>query len=86
MNNNLTRLAKRREHLVAQAQAQRLALADAIEGLRKPLDMTDKGLAVLRYVRSHPISIKFYINPQMKPISKLRGVGIIFIVQLMRTA
>lgn len=57
MNNNLTRLAKRREHLEAEAQAQRLALADAIDGLRKPLDMTDKGLAVLRYIRNHPILV-----------------------------
>lgn len=54
MNDKLIRLAERREHLVAQAAAQRMALAQNIEPWRKPLARADQGLAALRYISSHP--------------------------------
>jgi hypothetical protein len=54
MNEKQTRLAERREHLVAQAAAQRMALAQNIEPWRMPLAMADQGLAALRFIRSHP--------------------------------
>ena len=54
MNEKLIRLAERRERLVAQAAAQRLALAQSIEPWRLPLARVDQGLAALRFVRSHP--------------------------------
>lgn len=54
MNEKLTRLAERRERLVAQIAAQRTALAQNIEPWRTPLALADRGLAALRYVRSHP--------------------------------
>ena len=54
MNAKLIRLAERRERLVAQAAAQRMALAQNIEPWRKPLARADQGLAALRYIRSHP--------------------------------
>ncbi|MSP86934.1 MAG: hypothetical protein EXR38_01350 [Methylotenera sp.] len=57
MNQNLLRLAKRREHLVEKAEAQRLALAQNVEVWSKPLTMADQGLNVLRYIRNHPIMI-----------------------------
>lgn len=55
MNGKLLKLAKRRERLVAEAEAQRLALAQNIEVWRKPLAIADQGLVALRYVKSHPI-------------------------------
>jgi len=48
------RLAERRERLVAQAAAQRTALAQNIEPWRLPLARADQGLAALRYVKRHP--------------------------------
>lgn len=54
MNEKLVRLVERRERLVAQSAAQRMALAQNIEPWRAPLARVDQGLAVLRYVKSHP--------------------------------
>ncbi len=54
MHNNLIRLAERREHLVAQAAAQRKLLAQNIEPWRKPLTLADQGLRALRFIRSRP--------------------------------
>jgi hypothetical protein len=54
MNEQLLRLAERRERLVAQAAAQRMALAQSIEPWRIPLARVDLGLSALRFIRSHP--------------------------------
>jgi hypothetical protein len=54
MNEKLMRLAERREHLIAQAAAQRTALVQNIEPWRKPLALADRGLSVLSYIRHHP--------------------------------
>jgi hypothetical protein len=54
MNDKLMRLAKRREHLVAQAAAQRMALAQNIEPWRTPLALADHGLAALRFIKHRP--------------------------------
>ena len=54
MNDKLIRLAERRERLVAQAAAQRMALAQNIEPWRTPLARADQGLAALRYIKNHP--------------------------------
>lgn len=54
MNEKWVRLVERRERLVAQAAAQRMALAQNIEPWRAPLARVDQGLAVLRYVKRHP--------------------------------
>ncbi|MDD2915226.1 MAG: YqjK family protein [Gallionella sp.] len=54
MNEKLTCVAERRERLIAQAAAQRLALAQNIEIWRLPLARADQGLAALRYIRRHP--------------------------------
>jgi len=50
----MTRLVERREALIAQAAAQRRALARDIEPWRKPLALTDQGLTALRYIKRHP--------------------------------
>ena len=57
MNQKLVRIIERREHLVAQAAAQRVALAQQIEPLRAPFTMVDQGLAVLRFIKRHPMLI-----------------------------
>ncbi|MDO9272473.1 MAG: YqjK-like family protein [Rugosibacter sp.] len=52
--NELTRLAARREQLIAQAAAQRMALAQSIEPWRAPLALADQGLVVVRLIKSRP--------------------------------
>lgn len=54
MNHKLTELAERRARLVAQAEAQRATLAQSMQPWRAPLALADRGLAVLRYLKSHP--------------------------------
>lgn len=54
MNKHLSRLAERREHLVAQVAAQRIQLAQNIEPWRVPLARVDQGLVALRYIKHHP--------------------------------
>ena len=55
MNKKLAHLAKRRQLLIAQAAAQRSALARNVEPLRQPLAMVDRGLRVVHYVKQHPV-------------------------------
>ncbi|HSI94669.1 MAG: YqjK-like family protein [Methylophilaceae bacterium] len=57
MNDKLIRLAERREHLIAQAEAQRTALARNVESWRQPLMLADQGFAAVRFVRRHPFWI-----------------------------
>ena len=54
MNNTSTRLAERREYLVAQAAAQRTELAQNMEPWRAPLAVADHGVSAFRYIRRHP--------------------------------
>ena len=55
MNRQLARLAERRRQLVEQAAAQRSVLAYHAEPWRARLALVDQGVAVLRYVRRHPV-------------------------------
>jgi len=57
MNGKLTRLAERRRLMIAQAAAQRTALATDMTPWRSRLALADKGIAAVRYVRSHPALI-----------------------------
>lgn len=54
MNQKLMRLATHREHLVAQAAAQRITLSQSIEPWRIPLSLADQGLAAMRYIKGNP--------------------------------
>lgn len=54
MNVKSSRLAERRERLVAQAAAQRRTLTQNIEPWRTPLALVDQGLIALRYIKRHP--------------------------------
>ena len=57
MNRKLIRLAERRSLLIAQAAAQRDALATHMTPWRSRLALADKGIAAVRYLRSHPALI-----------------------------
>lgn len=55
MNKKLLKLAQRRERLVSETEKQRNQLAQAVDGLRAPLAMADKGLAAISYIKKHPV-------------------------------
>lgn len=54
MNKKSVRLAERRSLLIAQAEAQRTALAHNLAPWRARLALADRGIAAVRYVRSRP--------------------------------
>ncbi len=55
MNAKLIRLAERRAALVEQSASQRAALYQATEPWRNVLARADQGLAVVHYVKNHPL-------------------------------
>lgn len=57
MNIKLTLLAERRSRLIAQAAAQRAALAHDLTPWRARLALADQGIAAVRYVGRHPALI-----------------------------
>ncbi|MEQ1661764.1 MAG: YqjK-like family protein [Thiobacillus sp.] len=57
MNKKLTHLAERRRQLIAQAAAQRTALAHDVAPWRVRLALADRGVAALRYIGRHPVLI-----------------------------
>jgi hypothetical protein len=54
MNKKSIRLAERRSLLIAQAAAQRTALAHNLAPWRARLALADRGIAAVRYVRNRP--------------------------------
>ncbi len=54
MSQKLNQLAERRRRLVAEAAAQRIALAHNAEPWRSRLALVDRGVAVFRYIGRHP--------------------------------
>ena len=54
MNKKLIQLAQRRKHLLTQAAAQRIVLAQNVEPLRAPLLLVDRGVTALHYLKRHP--------------------------------
>lgn len=55
MNRKLARLAQQRQVLLEQCAQQRATLTQAAAPWRNTLAQADKGVAALRYLRSHPI-------------------------------
>jgi hypothetical protein len=54
MSERLIKLAERRATLIARAENQRDALGQATVPLRVPLELADRGLAGIQYLRQHP--------------------------------
>lgn len=57
MNQKMTQLAERRGQLVAQAAAQRTALARDLEPWRARLAVADKGISIIGHVGRNPALI-----------------------------
>jgi hypothetical protein len=57
MSTRMKQLAARREALVAQAALQRTLAADASAGIRRGLDLIERGVALLRGVARKPLVV-----------------------------
>jgi len=57
MNPTLVALAKKRQHLVEEAQKQRIAVSDQLHAWHKPISMIDYAINMLRYIQHHPILV-----------------------------
>ena len=57
MNAQLTAITRRRAALIARAAAQRAEIARVVQPWLTPLTFMDRGAALLRRVRMHPLGI-----------------------------
>lgn len=53
----LVECARRRERLIARAQRERTEIANALARWGKPLGAIERGIAVARYLKAHPILV-----------------------------
>lgn len=79
MNAKLTELAMRRERLVARSAEQRSALAGNARGLQAPLQVADRALSIIAFVRRHPLitlaggALAFALRPRRAGLWLRRG-------------
>jgi len=52
---SLAELARRKERLIARTAAQRSVIADVYHRWQMPVSLLDRGVAVARFLRSHPL-------------------------------
>jgi hypothetical protein len=57
MNVTLVTLAKKRQHLIEEAQKQRMAVSDQLHAWHKPISMIDYAINMLRYIKNHPVLV-----------------------------
>ena len=57
MDSKMSRVMQRRGELLARIDSQRKQLAGAAERLQVPFAVADRGLAVVRFLRSHPVFV-----------------------------
>ena len=50
-------IARRKERLIARCAAQREAVAGVFRELRQPIAIADRALAVVRFLRAHPVLV-----------------------------
>lgn len=53
----LVEIARRKEQLIARAEAQRAAIAETVRHLRGPIGIVDRGLEVARFLHAHPMLV-----------------------------
>lgn len=53
----LIEIARRKERLIARAEAQRAAIGESIRRLEGPIGIVDRGLEVARFLQAHPVLV-----------------------------
>lgn len=52
---SLIELARRKERLIARSEQQRVVISVACLQLQKPLGVVDRGIAIVGYLKAHPL-------------------------------
>jgi hypothetical protein len=52
---DLAKIRRRKERLIGRTEAQRAAMADAWRYWQQPAHVVDRGIAVARFLKSHPL-------------------------------
>lgn len=81
MSDRLVELARKREGLVARSASQRQQLCGLVQRLERPLTFADKGVAVVRFLRAHPLVVvgggtiaAYLIGSRVGGLRKLAGL------------
>jgi hypothetical protein len=53
----LIELARRKERLIARAEAQRTAVVASFRSLQGPIGIVDRGVDIARFLRGHPLLV-----------------------------
>lgn len=69
----LIEIARRKERLIARAEAQRAAIRAEFLDLQKPIAVIDRGIEVGRFLRAHPLAV----GALVAFVTVLRGRGIV---------
>lgn len=69
----LIEIARRKERLIARADAQRVLIAASLDSLRGPIAIADKGLEAAHFLRAHPL----LVTVAVAAVVVLRGRGIL---------
>ena len=69
----LMEIALQKERLIARAEAQRAAVGECVYRLQGPIAIADRGVAVARFLRSHPL----LVAAAAAALVALRGRGLL---------
>ena len=53
----LIEIARRKDRLIARAGAQRAAIGESFRHLRRPIDVADRGMEIVRFLKTHPLLV-----------------------------
>lgn len=73
MSEGLERVLRERQDLLARIAAQRTELAGIVSGLDGPAAIVDRGVGVLRYLRSRPV----VVGAIVAALAAWRGRGVV---------
>jgi hypothetical protein len=71
----LVDIARRKERLIARAEAQRAALRMNFRQLQGPIVVVDRGLEIARFLRAHPLLVAAFVGA----FTVFRGRGLLSI-------
>lgn len=73
MPDQLIEIARRKERLIARAEAQRAAVEMNFRHLQRPIGMVDRGMEVGRFLRAHPLAVGALVGV----VTVFRGRGLV---------
>jgi hypothetical protein len=73
VSDQLIEIARRKERLIARAEAQRAAVRAEFRHLQKPLAVVDRGMEVGRFLRAHPLVVGALVGA----VTVFRGRGLV---------